>query len=230
MPQLQPFFSYFGSKWRAAPHYPKPEQITIVEPFAGSAGYSLRYPQKQVILVDKDPILCGVWDYLIHATINEILELPDTFDDVNDLSIPQEAKWLIGFWLNRATTHPCNKPSSWMRSGEHETSFWGMEKKIRIAAQLCYIRHWQILNTCYSEIDNQSATWFIDPPYQVQGHRYRFSEVDYEHLGEWCKTRQGQVIVCEQYGADWLPFESIGSFKSNHASKTTHEAVWTKSA
>ena len=36
-----PLFCYFGSKYRAAPHYPKPLYPHIIEPFAGAAGYSL---------------------------------------------------------------------------------------------------------------------------------------------------------------------------------------------
>jgi hypothetical protein len=29
------------------------------------------------------------------------------------LDVPQEAKWLIGFWLNKGTTSPCNIPGKW---------------------------------------------------------------------------------------------------------------------
>lgn len=228
MTKLQPFFSYFGSKWRAIPTYPKPEKSTIIEPFAGAASYALHYPDRTVCLIDKDPIICGVWEYLIKATIREILELPDKFESVDEIQAPQEAKWLIGFWLNRATTHPCNKPSAWMRTGEHDTSFWGLEKRIRIAGQLEYIRHWQIFNSNYDNVPNYEATWFIDPPYQRMGHRYRFSDIDYSHLASWCNTRQGQVIVCEQEGADWLPFSPHGKFKANHASRTTNEVIYNK--
>ena len=228
MPKLQPFFSYFGSKWRSIPSYPKPEHQTIIEPFAGGASYALHYPEREVCLIVKDPIICGVWEYLIKATVREILELPDTFENVNDIKAPQEARWLIGFWLNRATTHPCNTPSAWMRTGEHESSFWGLEKRIRIAGQLEYIRHWQIFNNSYDSAPNCAATWFIDPPYQRMGHRYRFSDIDYSHLSGWCKSRRGQVIVCEQEGAEWLQFEPHGRFKANHASRTTSEVIYKK--
>lgn len=40
---LRPFFTYFGAKWRAAPHYPPPTHPTVIEPFAGAAGYALRH-------------------------------------------------------------------------------------------------------------------------------------------------------------------------------------------
>ena len=52
MTELKPFFSYFGGKWRTAKHYPGPSRDLIIEPFAGSAGYSVRHPHKAVILND----------------------------------------------------------------------------------------------------------------------------------------------------------------------------------
>ena len=67
MTGLRPFWCYFGGKWRAAPHYPAPIHSTIVEPFAGAAGYSTRYPDRQVVLIDKDPVIVGLWRYLTRA-------------------------------------------------------------------------------------------------------------------------------------------------------------------
>src|SRR5689334_4647899 len=67
-PQLRPFFGYYGGKWRdAVRHYPQPEYETIVEPFAGSAGFSLRYFDRKVVLCELDPVLAAVWRYLIHV-------------------------------------------------------------------------------------------------------------------------------------------------------------------
>lgn len=97
---LRPFLSFYGGKWRVAKHYPEPNHGRIVEPFAGSAGYALRYPRKQVLLIDADPIIAGVWRYLIHTTEEEIRSLPTRVESVDDYpSLPQEARWLIGFWL-----------------------------------------------------------------------------------------------------------------------------------
>lgn len=71
---LKPFWRYYGGKWRAAPRYPKPEFSRIVEPFAGAAGYSMRYPSRQVILVEKHPIIAEIWRWLIAARESEICE------------------------------------------------------------------------------------------------------------------------------------------------------------
>ena len=38
-------------------------------------------------------------------------------------------------------------------------------------------------------------------------------------------TLSGQVIVCENFGASWLPFHSLGSTKTTRA-KRSNEAVW----
>lgn len=78
MPTLKPFFTYFGGKYRVARRYPPPESETIIEPFAGAAGYSLRYPDADVILNDLDPVVAGTWDYLIHVSADEIRSLPST--------------------------------------------------------------------------------------------------------------------------------------------------------
>lgn len=206
---LKPFFTYYGGKFRAAPKYPQPKYDTIIEPFAGSAGYSVRYHSKNVILFDLDTKICTVWDYLINVSEHEVLALPLVFDQVSDLNITEGAKYLIGFWCNKGAAQPRNRPSKWMRGGTNVNSFWGEAIRYRIASQIQYIRHWKITNDSYSNIQNYPATWYIDPPYQNQGKHYKHgcSGIDYSDLGSFCKNRQGQVIVCEQSGADWLDFD-----------------------
>ena len=221
---LKPFFSYYGGKWRAAKRYPAPKYDTIVEPFAGSAGYSLRYADRRVRLNDKDEIVCGVWDYLINAPSSEILALPEQVTHVDDLHVSQEAKWLIGFWLNKGAASPCKTPSAWMRKGTHNNSFWGSAIKNRIARQQEHIRHWKVFNLSYSNlVIAGKATWFIDPPYIQAGKFYRHSSngVDFNHLGVWCRGIRGHVIVCENEGADWLPFSNAMQIKATHGGKRT---------
>ena len=115
---MRPFFGFYGGKWRdARKHYPAPEYNTIVEPFAGSAGYAVRYADRKVILGEKDAVIFGVWDYLIHVSAHDILAIPDLVpgQTVTDLPICQEARWLVGFWLNRGASRPRTGPSAWMR-------------------------------------------------------------------------------------------------------------------
>ena len=218
---LMPFFSYYGGKWRATPRlYPEPTHGTIIEPFAGSAGYSTRYYDRRVVLYDASEVVCGVWDYLIHARESDILGLPDVRDgqDVRSMGLHQEAQWLIGFWLNKGTAAPCNVPSKWMRDSITPTQFWGDSIRRRIARQVSHIRHWQVHNYSYQWILSVGpATWFIDPPYVgYRGSLYPYgsSGIRYRELAHWCRLRVGQVIVCEGESADWLPFEHVGGAKS----------------
>lgn len=215
---LRPLFSFYGSKWRAAPKYPAPRFDTIIEPFAGSAGYSGYYPEKQIILIDKDPIICAVWRYLITSTPKDILALPllKNTDNINNFDIPSAAKWLIGFWLNHASKSPCNIPSSWMRQGTRPNSFWGSVIRDRIAQQVLHIKHWQIYEGNYDVAPSLQATWFVDPPYQVRGDIYNYSssKICFSTLANWVLARDGQLIVCENAGAQWLPFVPFYQSKS----------------
>jgi hypothetical protein len=232
---LRPFFGYYGGKWRAAPHYPAPAEGTIVEPFAGSAGYSVRYPDHQVMLYDVNEKVIGTWQYLIKVSADEIRSLPDVgpTDHVDDLAIPQEARWLIGWWLNKGTTAPGKTPSRWVREplpGRPGT-YWGRGVRERIARQVEHIRHWQAFHASYVDAPDVPATWFVDPPYSgAPGRRYTHSTVDYHALGEWCRSRSGQVVVCENVGADWLPFEPFMVAKASAGkgrAGVSKEAIWT---
>ena len=226
---MWPFFTFYGGKWRAAPHYPLPTNDIIIEPFAGAAGFATRYPDRKVILYDLDPVIAGIWNYLIHVSQADIRSLPIDVTNVDDLNIPQEAKWLIGFWLNKGAASPCKTPSLWMRQKIRPNSFWGEAIRSRIATQVTEIRHWIVKNEAYSEINNITATWFIDPPYSVQGRYYRYNSVDYGSLGAWCESRHGQVIVCEQEGAEWLPFQPFRTIKANeggNGKRFSNEVIW----
>lgn len=231
--QLRPFFGYYGGKWRdTIKHYPPPEFDTIVEPFAGSAGYALRYASKKVFLCEIDPVLSQVWKYLLKVKPKEILAIPDLDPEetVDDLDVCQEARWLVGLWLNRGIASPRKSPSKWMREGIRPGSFWGERVRQTIAAQVESIRHWTVLNCSYEDCPVQpaGATWFIDPPYQAAGKHYRFGseQIDFKALATWCRSRPGQVIVCENEGATWLPFEQLADVKTTHGNHLSKEVIW----
>ena len=228
--RLRPFFSFYGSKWRLAPKYPAPAHNTIIEPFAGSAGYSLLYPDRDVLLFDADPIICGVWDYLIHAPESEVLALPDLEQGQSIAELPDltaEAQALMGFWVSRASAQPKQVLTGY--AIQTPDSGWGSKVRQRIVSQQQYIRHWKVANTPYQSLENRRAAWFVDPPYQNKGRFYRFSSanIDYADLAEWCRQRLGQVIVCENTGADWLPFDYLATGNSSrHLTAGSKEAVY----
>jgi hypothetical protein len=229
--RLRPFFSYFGAKWRSAPHYPEPTHDTIVEPFAGSAGCAIRYPERRVILVDKSPAIAGIWSYLIKASEAEVLALPDLAPGERVCDVPgllQEQRWLMGMWVQLATASPRQTMTKWQHGDGRpvdQAYCWGRRVRARIASQLHAIRHWVAVCSDYTTAPNLRATWYIDPPYTGTGRRYPHHELDYAALGEWCRARRGQVIVCESADADWLPFERLGRFHSRMGGFV--EGIWT---
>ena len=230
---MWPFFTFYGGKWRAAPRYPTPLHDTIVEPFAGAAGYAVRHHQRQVILCEKDPEIAALWRYLIAVNRREIEELPLIRLDqsVDDLRVTPEARTLIGFWLNKGAASACKTPGAWMREGLRPKSFWGPEIRSRIAGQVDRISHWHVIEGGYDNAPNVEATWFIDPPYEGAGKLYRHSSksIDFSVLGDWCLARRGQVMVCENDGADWLPFEpflEIKSTEGRHGKAKSREALF----
>lgn len=201
-------FSYYGAKNRYAGKYPSPFHSAIIEPFAGSAGYAFRYNTRNVYLYDINPIICQIWEYLINVSEEEYLKLPIVFDHIDDLTyLCEEAKLYLGFCINIANSRPCYQLSK--RATDPKVgNRWSEQNKIDRSKSLKLIRHWKIENKSYVQIDNELATWFIDPPYQSPaGGLYPYNEIDYNDLGGWCKERKGQVIVCEDGYADWLPFK-----------------------
>jgi site-specific DNA-adenine methylase len=223
---IRPLFPFYGSKWRDAKRYPTPGG-RVIEPFAGSAGYSLWHAPARVELYDADPIVVGVWSYLIAATPRELLALPDLEpgQSTDDLALPQEARWLIGFWLNRGSAQPKKTQTAYSRRTERAQLVWGERARQRLAAEVEGVRHWIIEQRSWQDVPLcADATYFVDPPYVVKGRHYRINHVDHAALGAWARTLPGQAIVCENAGADWLPFTPLASIKSTRG--RSDEAVY----
>lgn len=226
-------FSYYGSKSKIAKYYPAPNHLTIVEPFAGSARYSLRWFWFDVTLIEKDEKVFAVWDFLQKASSRDILSLPDVENGVPLNSLPNwqqmsdGERYLIGFCSNGGSSQPKNV------SGRHNFNSWNRDKK-RISESLHKIRHWNIIQGDYEVAPDIDGTWFIDPPYQIKGKWYKHHEIDYPALAAWSKSRKGQVMVCENEGADWLPFVHLRDIPFTHFKsqsdlrRKTSEAVYYK--
>lgn len=229
--RLSPFWRYYGGKFRAAPRYPAPRFETIVEPFAGAAGYALRHHDRRVVLADVYPVISEMWRYLISVSEAEILAIPEV-DNVADLPawVPEPARNLCGFSMNDATVSPCKTLSAGkkrMRALGRHFEGWCTARKEMIASQLRFIRHWRVIAGPYWTVPNGEATYFVDPPYQVAGVHYVHSDLDYDDLAAWSRTRNGQVIVCENEGASWLPFRSFMIAKAGPSKRVSHEVIWT---
>lgn len=220
-------WGYYGSKSKIVQHYPKPRHQLIIEPFAGTAQYALRYWEHEVILVEKYELIVDLWHWLQRATPQDILETRrlkygESVDDFAWDCI--QRKHLVGFIITGAPTMPKKTPSKWKTVIRPNTQNYKLEL---IAESLHKIRHWDIRHGSYESLSNREATWFIDPPYMDKGRHYRYgsSQIDYNELGEWCKSRKGQTIVCEQMGATWLDFNEL--IRANGLRRST-EAIWTR--
>jgi hypothetical protein len=221
-----------------APKYPRPRFDRLIEPFAGSACYSLHHPERDVVLIERDPVIAELWRWLLRVSPEEVLALPDLEpgQSTDDLEASRPAKSLIGLWSIRAGSSPTKRPTKNARTTERRgittpegrSHCWCPRARHRIARQLPAIRHWTVVegNGMATTIHG-AATWFVDPPYEGRpGSHYRYGsrDIDYAELGAWCRSLPGQVMVREQLGATWLPFERLGTVHGQRGKST--EVAW----
>jgi hypothetical protein len=221
-------WGYYGSKSKIVNKYPKPEFDKIIEPFAGTAQYSLKYFDRDILLIEKYDVIVKIWKWLQLCSRKDILDLPqlkfgenvDNFDWDCD-----EAKWLVGFIITGAPSMPKKTASKWKTIIRPNTQNYKLNL---IADTLDKIRHWKIIQGDFREAKNEEATWFIDPPYKFGGQYYKFGNknIDFKELGKWCENRNGQAIVCENTKADWLPFKPLVEMQG--AKYKTIESVFLK--
>lgn len=221
-------FSYYGSKSKIVDYYPPPKYGKIIEPFAGSARYSLKYYDRDVTIIEKNKQIFDIWKYLQGATEKQINSLPRLTkgEKIKELNLSDIEKDFLGMMFgNAGAVSPCYTVSSF---GDYRLR--GDSLKI-VSKNIHKIKHWEIINGDCFEHPNHEATWFIDPPYQFGGYKYKYGSklLDYPQLAEWCKSRNGHVIVCENTKASWLPFRFLTSRSDNssnaHKNKTV-EAIW----
>jgi 16S rRNA G966 N2-methylase RsmD len=89
-------------------------------------------------------------------------------------------------------------------------------------------KHWKVTNMDYRDLPNPDATWFVDPPYNNKAgglYKHNHTGIDYAELGQWCLNRQGHLIVCENTGADWLPFVFLNEHRGLHVISKTSSVV-----
>lgn len=217
-------FYYYGRKKKIGNKYKLSTKDIIIEPFAGSAAYSLRKENinKNVILFEKSKRIYDLWKWLIEvAEYDDIIKLGNIKkgDKVNEfIKILHSAS-------KRAFDYKTITVTSVMEAN------WNSNLP-KMAELVGKIKHWKIYNNCYSEIDNVvgnlDSCWFVDPPYKGDagtGYSHSSKDIDYDKLSEWCKNRKGDVIVCEGLDANWLPFEKLTQ-QSTINGKKNNELVY----
>lgn len=233
-----PLFKWFGSKWSAAPHYPAPEHDTIIEPFAGSAGYSLRYSHKNICLAESNPHIHALWTWLINeATTDDILSIPVHIPegtDIRNMGLNKGQQLLLKTWQRTNNVGDCWTVSPW----GNLPGQWTVNTRARVSSEIHAIKHWNIYK-CGIELmksAQKTASWFIDPPY-LYNYQYKSSLViSYQELGELIQSLSGQLIACEaackKTGAipDYLSFvdfrKTVTSRRKLHQSHHSRELLF----
>jgi hypothetical protein len=229
---MQPFFKYFGGKWKLAPLYGRPRCAHVIEPFAGAAGYSVYWEPKKVTLVEQNPVVYGVWSYLRRVSPAEVMRLPSNFLHVDELPsrVCPEAKSLIGFWFDTGPPKPKKSRSKRARKPILAAQYWSETIKRRIASQVDQIRHWDIIEGSYENAPDVKAHWHIDPPYDnAAGRLYTLHAIDRDVLAQWCLSRLGRRQVCENDGAIWLPFRPSTLLRTHQGRGYSVEALYESS-
>lgn len=213
-------FYYYGRKKQIARHYPSPNYEKIIEPFAGSAAYSLYRNnwRKTVFIVEKDEKVASIWKWLIEDATPQIIEgLPEL--KVGEKS--SEFLHIVHAATKMAFHYKTIKVTPVLARN------WEISKRY-MKDNLFKVKHWKIIYGDYTNAPDIAATWFIDPPYQDssgRGYRYGSNLIDYENLASWARTRKGEVIFCESQNANYLPFKPLLDLKGI-AGKTSREAIY----
>ena len=212
------FFPYYGAKHAYIRHYPAPRHGHIVEPFAGSAAYAHAHgAQNEVTLIEKNPRIAAIWEWLISVSADELMSLPgiDTIEHIDQSGLTDgPAREFLRQWMATAQPIGQNARSS-MATAQMQMNKWWFSERCRddFCTSLQQIRHWRVRCGSYDSAPDTDACWFVDPPYIDGGRRYaagcKNASIDFGALAQWCVSRRGDVIVCEGDGAAWLPFEPL---------------------
>lgn len=226
-------FYYYGGKRRLATFYPPPLYDVIVEPFGGSAAYALRHldpakrarPVERVVVLEKDSRVCETWERLLAMEPG----------DLDDYPIPEVGARTEDFLLmTAAASNRIARTRSMLVTPRMPIVIARMFRQIAEALPHAKGRV-KVIQGDYTVAPDIEATWFIDPPYHVNGRPQSrgmgYAEgcnsysLDYEGLAKWCRQRRGQKIVCEQSGATWLPFRHLRWARDSIGNKAA-EVVW----
>lgn len=220
-----------------ARHYPAPRLDLIIEPFAGGAGYSMLHLQRsrrsRAILVEKDPRVVELWTRLLGMTCDQVraIPVPRVGDDTDD------------FFVMTASTSNGVARSRRMKVSHRMPALVEMMKRRAIRLLPIVRDRVEVVLGDYTSAPDVEACWFVDPPYQPhaskrtsaqtgspQGMGYApgcdSSALDFPALCRWCMQRAGQVLVVEQEGADWLPFELVDTRQHDSQNRRKHEVLW----
>jgi hypothetical protein len=234
--RIHPLFKWFGSKWSSGRLYPEPQLPTIIEPFAGSAGYSLNHADKQVHLWDTHPRIAELWGWLIQeATQALVLDIPLNVPegtDVRSLGLSAGQALLLRMWQRTNNCSECWTISKW----GHLPGQWTANTRARVAEEVTAIKHWRF-GLPWGAI----ATYHVDPPY-LFNYRYGAKPFSYDELAQHLLALPAacQIMVCEAAHPKtgeipgYLPFEHFARRVTSRRAEGNHthssELMWHRAA
>jgi len=240
-----PLFKWFGSKWLSSKHLPAPRYDTIIEPFAGGAGYSLRYADRKVVIAESNSHLHELWQWLIRdATEALIREIPLSVPvgtNILSLGLSRGQSLLLKTWQRTNNVGDCWTISPW----GNLPGQWTANTRARVASEVDAVRHWElwsngipVLHQCVG-LGAKDSTFFVDPPY-LYNYQYKAPLlIGYSQLGMTVGrlAERNQVIVCEAIEPktgrvpDWLPFTAwqsrVTSRRKADCQHHSKELLWT---
>jgi|WetSurMetagenome_2_1015567.scaffolds.fasta_scaffold167467_3 hypothetical protein len=232
-----PLFKWFGSKWNASRYYPTPAFDTIVEPYAGGAGYSCRHAARKVYLIECNLQVVSLWRWLIHeASSDDVRHIPLNLPegtDIRTLDLGEGPRLLLKHWQRTNNFGNCWTISAWgSRPGQ-----WTANTRARVAEEIHEVKHWHVATSLPSDmhITQGFATWFIDPPYE---YNYSYGLKNFRHE-DVCNLvnnlPHAEIIACEarhprtEAIPTYLPFVDFRSTVTSRRSADNHHhsrEVW----
>lgn len=236
MTKLGPLFKHFGSKWSGARHYPAPlPGLPIFEPYAGGAGYALRYAHHPVTIWEDDANIRALWWWLINEAVTQaVLDIPvglPAGTDILSLDLTPGQMFLLKHWQRTNNTGDCWTVSPW---GD-KPGQWTANTRARVAEQIHAVKHWRLAPIGWDVV----GTYFVDPPYQYN-YRYRFPADSFDYAALAARVRGvpggSRVICCEAAcsktgtAPDYLPFvmshRQVTSRRKASQSHHSAELLW----
>lgn len=231
-------YSYYGGKSKIVDCYPAPRHELIIEPFAGAAAYAWKYRHHRVWLNDLDERTASIWEFLLSPDAYRWVErywptsvsAGERSSDYFSATAPAGMVELFRAEANQGTQGARGVHDQVTSMG---ATCWPRTRR-KLLEIIPQIAHWKFTRRDYRSLAyDLPATWFIDPPYSnPAGRRYRTGGLDYPELANWCQSRAGQVVVCENAGASWLPFEPLEhrrvSIRSRYQLADAKEMMWQK--
>lgn len=255
VPQRSPFRYPGGKTWliptvRRWMKQEKKKALKLIEPFAGGGIVSLTVAfeslVQKVVMVEKDEEVAAVWEVIINGQYQSLADKIYSFDLTHknvsrELNRPDKGLDDVAFCtiLKNRTYHGgiLAKGSGLLKHGENgkgiSSRWYPKTLRDRILA-IGHVREkiefitgdaFQIIE---QNLDNQSAYFFIDPPYTLAGKRlYTLFNIDHERLFELTARLRGKYMLtyddspeirslAKKYG---LKFRTIPMMTTHHLEK-----------